>query len=71
MSIAAQGDLLYLPRSSYYYEPAQEIRENLRLMRRIDEQYLATPFYGSRRMYSRCSPQLKRRGIGHAPSVVR
>jgi len=45
-----QCDLLELPRSSYYYEPVPESPENLRWMRRIDEQYLATPFYGGRRM---------------------
>ena len=39
-----------MSRASYYYEPAGETPENLRLMRRIDEQYLKTPFYGSRRM---------------------
>lgn len=50
LSIAAQCELLGLPRSSYYYEPAPESAENLRWMRRIDEQYLVTPFYGSRRM---------------------
>lgn len=50
LSIAAQCELLGLPRSSYYYEPVPESRENLALMRLIDEQYLATPFYGSRRM---------------------
>jgi putative transposase len=50
LSIAAQCELLGLPRSSYYYEPASESPENLRLMRLIDEQYLVTPFYGSRRM---------------------
>jgi putative transposase len=50
LSIAAQCELLGLPRSSYYYEPAPESAANLRLMRLIDEQYLATPFYGSRRM---------------------
>ncbi len=37
-------------RSSWYREPAGESAENLELMRRIDEQYLATPFYGSRKM---------------------
>jgi putative transposase len=42
--------LLGLNRSSFYYEPAKETIENLRLMRRIDEQYLKTPFFGSRRM---------------------
>jgi putative transposase len=50
LSIAQQCELLGLPRSSYYYEPAPESAENLRWMRLIDEQYLATPFYGSRRM---------------------
>jgi putative transposase len=41
---------LGLNRSTYYLSPATESEENLRLMRRIDEQYLKTPFYGSRRM---------------------
>ena len=50
LSIVAQCELLGLPRSSYYYEPVPESAENLALMRLIDEQYLATPFYGSRRM---------------------
>jgi putative transposase len=50
LSIRRQCELLGLNRSSYYYEPAQETVENLRLMRRIDEQYLKTPFFGSRRM---------------------
>jgi putative transposase len=50
LSIVEQCELLGLPRSSYYYEPAPESAENLALMRQIDEQYLATPYYGSRRM---------------------
>jgi putative transposase len=41
--------LLALPRSSYYYEPASASKENLTLMRLIDEHYTACPFYGSRR----------------------
>ena len=45
-----QCELLDLARASWYYEPAQESAANLKLLRRIDEQYLATPFYGSRRM---------------------
>jgi putative transposase len=44
--------LLGLSRSSLYYEPAEESPENLRLMRRIDEEYTAHPFYGSRKMTS-------------------
>ena len=50
LSIRHQCELLDMSRASYYYEPAGETPENLRLMRRIDEQYLKTPFYGSRRM---------------------
>jgi putative transposase len=42
--------LLGLNRSTLYYEPAGETAENLRLMRRIDEQYTACPLYGSRKM---------------------
>jgi putative transposase len=33
-----------------YYTPRGESPETLALMRQIDEQFLATPFYGSRRM---------------------
>lgn len=50
LSVAAQCELLGLARSSYYYEPVPESALNLGLMRLIDEQYLATPYYGSRRM---------------------
>ena len=50
MSVRRQCLLLGLNRSSLYYEPVAETAENLRLMRRIDEQYTAYPFYGSRKM---------------------
>jgi putative transposase len=50
LSIRRQCELLGLNRSSLYYEPAGETPENLRLMRLIDEQYTARPYYGSRRM---------------------
>jgi putative transposase len=50
LSIRRQCELLGLNRSSYYLPPAVESEENLRLMRLIDQQYLKTPFYGSRRM---------------------
>ena len=50
LSIVHQCELLDLNRSTYYLAPAVESDENLRLMRLIDEQYLKTPFYGSRRM---------------------
>ena len=50
LSIYRQCELLGLNRSTYYLPPATESEENLRLMRLIDQQYLKTPFYGSRRM---------------------
>jgi putative transposase len=39
-----------LARSTWCYRPIGESAENLALMRAIDEQYLGTPFYGSRKM---------------------
>ena len=58
LSICRQCELLGLNRSTYYLPPAVESEEDLRLMRLIDEQYLKTPFYGSRRM----TAFLERRG---------
>jgi putative transposase len=60
LSIARQCMLLGLPRSTWYYQPASETPANLALMRRIDEQYLQTPFYGSRRMAVELSVNRKR-----------
>jgi putative transposase len=42
--------LLGLNRSSVYYEAVPATADNLRLMRLIDEEYTAHPFYGSRKM---------------------
>jgi putative transposase len=50
LSVRRQCGLVGLSRSSWYYECATESVENLRLMRRIDEEYLRHPFYGSRQM---------------------
>ena len=50
LSVRRQCALLGLARSGVYRPPAAPDREELALMRWIDEQYLATPFYGSRRM---------------------
>jgi putative transposase len=48
--VRRQCELLGLNRSTLYYEPAGETPENLRLMRLIDQEYTAHPFYGSRKM---------------------
>lgn len=58
LSICRQCELIDLGRSTYYLPPAVASEEDLRLMRLIDEQYLKTPFYGSRRM----TAFLERRG---------
>jgi putative transposase len=50
LSVRRQCELLGLNRSSLYCEPTGETPENLRLMRLIDEEYTAHPFFGSRRM---------------------
>jgi len=50
ISVAFQCSLLSISRSSVYYQPKQIKQRDLDLMRIIDEQYLETPFYGSRSM---------------------
>ena len=50
LSLAAQCDLLGLPRSTWYDRVVEPSPLNLELMRRLDEEYTAHPFYGSRRM---------------------
>ena len=50
LPIVGQCALLGVSRSSIYYHPKGACEEDLSLMREIDRQYLATPFYGSRRM---------------------
>lgn len=50
ISIRRQCELIGLSRASLYYELAFETPENLNFMRLIDQQYLKTPFWGSRNM---------------------
>lgn len=51
LTIQGQCRLLGLPRSSWYYQPlGRESDANLRIMRAIDELYLAHPYFGSPRM---------------------
>lgn len=50
ISIVQQGCLLKISRSGWYYERKGESAHNLSLMRMIDEQFLLTPYYGSRQM---------------------
>jgi len=50
LSISSQCRLLDISRSSFYYKPKPMKKEDLELMRLIDEQFLKTPTWGSRSM---------------------
>ena len=50
ISLRRQCALLSLNRAAYYYQPQPIDPLNLELLRRIDQQYLETPFYGVPRM---------------------
>jgi len=50
LSIVRQCRLLDISRSGLYYQPIGISGEDLTLMKLIDRQYLATPFYGARKI---------------------
>lgn len=50
LSIREQCRLLGIQRSSIYYEPLPESKENLKLMRLMDEEHMRHPARGSRQM---------------------
>jgi putative transposase len=50
LPIAVQCRLLKVARSTLYYRPLPVSEDDLGLMRWLDEPFLKTPFYGSRRM---------------------
>jgi putative transposase len=50
LPVVRQCELLSISRSGFYYAPCGERAVNLGLMRLIDEQFMETPFYGSRQM---------------------
>jgi len=50
LSINKQCELLSLSKGALYYTPVPMSQYNLDIMDLIDQQYLKTPFYGSRRM---------------------
>jgi putative transposase len=64
LSVVRQCELVSISRSGFYYQPAGETAANLALMRAIDEQFLETPWYGTRQM----ARQLRRAGhvVGRA-----
>jgi len=50
LSVVRQCKLLEISRSGLYYQPVGISQEDLTLMKLIDRQYLATPFYGARKI---------------------
>lgn len=50
LPVTRQCELLRVSRASVYRRPAPVSAEDLQLMELIDRQYLAHPYYGSRRM---------------------
>ena len=67
LSLRRQCTLLGLARSGVYYQPVGDRAEDLQLMRLLDEQYTATPFYGVRRM----TAWLRRQGYEVNPKHIR
>jgi len=64
LSLVRQCALVSIGRSTYYRTPTPDTAENLALMRLVDEQFLETPWYGSRQM----TRHLRRLGrLGYAP----
>ena len=50
LSVSRQCKLVGVSRSSVYYHPVEASLEDLDLMVLMDQQYMDTPFYGSRRL---------------------
>ena len=50
LSVVRQCKLLDISHSGLYYQPVGVSDEDLNLMKLIDHQYMATPFYGARKM---------------------
>jgi len=65
LSLRQQCILLGLCRSTFYYTPATESKENLKIMELLDNQYFKTPFYGQRRL------QIWLRTQGHEVNIKR
>ena len=58
ISLRRQCSLVGLSRATYYWQPAGESEQNLKLMKMIDQEYTRAPFYGSRKITVRLNKQL-------------
>jgi putative transposase len=71
LSVVRQCELLGISRSGFYYAPLGDSEINLALMRLIDEQFIETPFYGSRQMTRHLSRLGHRVGRHHVRRLMR
>ena len=73
LSVVRQCGLLGISRSSVYYRPVEVSQADLELMRMLDRQYLATPFYGSRRMavwFTRMGYRVNRKRVQRLMRII-
>jgi len=63
--------LLDISRSGLYYQPVGISKEDLTLMKLIDRQYLATPFYGARKVAAWLKNQGRRVNRKHVRRLMR
>jgi len=71
LSLTRQCALLGFSRSALYYRSVGVSDADIWLMRRLDEQYTKTPFYGSRRMAAQFRTQGSQAGRRHVASLMR
>jgi len=71
ISVSRQCELIGLPRSSFYYQPAPPDPYDDLLMRLLDEQYTRTPFFGVERMTLWLRKQGHRVGPGRVRRLLR
>jgi putative transposase len=66
LPVVRQCELVSISRSAFYYTPVGESPLNLTLMRLIDEQFMETPFYGTRQLarhLRRCGYRVGRKRV--------
>jgi putative transposase len=71
LSVVRQCELLEISRSGLYYRPKGVSEDDLKLMKLIDRQYLATPFYGARKMVAHLKSQNYRVNRKHVQRLMR
>jgi putative transposase len=66
LPVVRQCELVSISRSAFYNTPVEESPLNLTLMRLIDEQFMETPFYGTRQLarhLRRCGYRVGRKRV--------